>query len=60
MSGLDNPLLTLDNVVVTPHMAAHNRDTLAVKARACYSNFQRVLRGEDPLNVVRSYTEIVS
>jgi phosphoglycerate dehydrogenase-like enzyme len=54
----DNPLLTLDNVLVTPHMAAHNRDTLALKARACYSNFQRVLRGDEPLNVVRPYTEI--
>lgn len=56
----DHPLLSLDNVLLTPHMAAHNRDTLAVKARACYANFERVLRGEEPLNVVRPYTEIVS
>jgi phosphoglycerate dehydrogenase-like enzyme len=55
----DHPLLTLDNVLVTPHMAAHNRDTLAVKARGCYANFQRVLRGEEPLNIVRPYREIV-
>ena len=55
----DHPLLTLDNVLVTPHMAAHNRDTLAVKARACYANFQRVLRGEQPLNVVRPYSECI-
>lgn len=56
----DNPLLALDNVLVTPHMAAHNRDTLAVKARACYTNFQRVLRGEEPVNVVRPYSAILS
>src|SRR5918994_3066978 len=55
----DDPLLTLDNVLLTPHMAAHNRDTLAVKARACYTNFERVVRGEAPLNVVRPYTEII-
>ena len=48
-----------DNVLVTPHMAAHNRDTLAVKARACYENFQRVVRGEAPINVVRPYSEVL-
>ena len=56
----DHPLLSLENVLVTPHMAAHNRDTLTVKARACYANFQRVLRGEEPLNVVRPYADVLS
>jgi phosphoglycerate dehydrogenase-like enzyme len=56
----NHPLLSLDNVLVTPHMAAHNRDTLAVKARACYANFERVLRGEAPVNLVRPYAEVLA
>jgi phosphoglycerate dehydrogenase-like enzyme len=58
--ALDHPFLKLRNVVLTPHMAAHNRDTLAVKARACYANFERVLRGEEPVNVVRPYAEVLA
>ncbi len=53
----DNPLLRLDNVVLTPHMATANRDAMIKKARACYANFERVLRGEPPVNVVKPYEE---
>lgn len=56
----DNPLLKLDNVLLTPHMATANRDAMIQKSRACYANFQRVIRGEPPINVVRPYREITS
>ncbi|MBV9357168.1 MAG: 2-hydroxyacid dehydrogenase [Chloroflexi bacterium] len=56
----DNPLLRLDNVVVTPHMATANRDAMIKKSLATYANFQRVLRGEAPLNVVRPYHQVVA
>ena len=54
----DNPLLKLDNVLVTPHMATANRDAMSQKSQACYANFQRVLRGEPPINTVRSYEAV--
>jgi phosphoglycerate dehydrogenase-like enzyme len=55
-----NPLLSLGNVLVTPHMATANRDAVVKKARATYANFQRVLRGEAPVNTVRPYGEVVA
>jgi phosphoglycerate dehydrogenase-like enzyme len=55
----DDPILQLENAVLTPHMAAHNRDALVIKTRAVYANFQRLLRGEAPINVVRPYAEVV-
>jgi phosphoglycerate dehydrogenase-like enzyme len=54
----DNPLLQLDNVLVTPHMATANRDAMIQKSVACYANFQRVLRGEAPINVVKPYKAV--
>ena len=54
----DNPILTLDNVLVTPHMATANRDAMIQKSVACYANFRRILNGEPPLNVVKPYTAV--
>jgi lactate dehydrogenase-like 2-hydroxyacid dehydrogenase len=51
----ENPILRLENVLVTPHMATANRDAVVKKSRAAYANFQRVLRGEQPINTVRPY-----
>ena len=34
-------------------------DAVVKKAQAAYANFQRVLRGEPPLNTVRPYAEVV-
>lgn len=51
----DNPILQLDNVVVTPHMATANRDSMIKKSQACYANFARVLNGEPPINTVKPY-----
>jgi lactate dehydrogenase-like 2-hydroxyacid dehydrogenase len=56
----DNPILKLDNVLVTPHMATANRDAVIKKSRAAYANFQRVLRGEAPINTVRPYEAVVA
>ena len=56
----DNPLLRLENVLVTPHMATANRDAVVRKSEACYANFQRVLRGEPPINTVRPYAALLA
>ena len=49
----DQPLLRLDNVVVTPHIAAGTADAFRTKMRAVFANLQRVARGEAPINQVR-------
>jgi D-3-phosphoglycerate dehydrogenase len=48
----DHPLLRLDNVVATPHIAAGTRDALATKMRAAFANMQRVAQGQAPRNQV--------
>lgn len=51
--GVDNPLLHLENVVTTPHIAAGTRDALADKMTAAFGNMQRVARGQAPRNQVK-------
>lgn len=51
--GADNPLLHLDNVVATPHIAAGTADALANKMRAAFANMQRVAQGQEPRNQVQ-------
>jgi phosphoglycerate dehydrogenase-like enzyme len=41
-----NPLLTLDNVVLTPHVGGMVIDTVPASSRRCFGNMLRVLRGE--------------
>lgn len=48
----DNPLVRMDSVVVTPHMAAHTRETLRNMAVTVAEDVIRVLKGERPLYVV--------
>jgi phosphoglycerate dehydrogenase-like enzyme len=48
----DNPIRQLDNVVCTPHMATGTVDADRLKYQAAIANFQRVLRGERPINIV--------
>ena len=43
-----NPLLAMDNVVLTPHIAGITWDTWSRRARFAYANMQRVWRGEAP------------
>lgn len=43
---LDSPLLALDNLVVTPHLAALAADNFAPTVDRMFRNFERVLAGE--------------
>ena len=48
----DNPLLQMDNVVLSPHIAAGTQrtyDNLAWNAARC---MVRILEGEEPINVI--------
>lgn len=47
-----NPLLQLENVVVTPHISAGTIDAFRTKMRAVAANVGRVARGEAPLNSI--------
>jgi phosphoglycerate dehydrogenase-like enzyme len=42
----DNPLLGLDNVVLTPHISAGTVDALRQKMASVFANLQRCARGE--------------
>jgi phosphoglycerate dehydrogenase-like enzyme len=42
----DNPLLGMDNVVLTPHISAGTLDALTEKMRSVFENLQRCLKGE--------------
>lgn len=48
----DNPLFHMDNVIVTPHIAAGTKDALLTKMRAAFANMVRVTKGETPVNLV--------
>jgi D-3-phosphoglycerate dehydrogenase len=50
----DHPLFQLSNVVLSPHCATGTRDSIVEKTRAACENFWRVLRGEPPLNLVKT------
>lgn len=43
-----DPILTLPNVVATPHMAGSTRDAYAQALTNALSNFRRIGRGEEP------------
>ena len=51
----DNPLLRMDNVVATPHMAGTTWDTWARRANFGFENMERVRQGEAPQAVVRNF-----
>ena len=44
-----NPLLRLDNVLLTPHTAGVTRDTWARRGVFIFDNFRRVWAGQEPL-----------
>ncbi len=45
----DNPLLNMENVIVTPHSAGPNYDTWFRRCQNCFGNIVRVSRGEQPM-----------
>lgn len=54
----DNPLLKMDNVVATPHMAGTTWDTWARRANFSFENMERVRRGEAPEAVVKDFDAV--
>ena len=48
----ENPLLDLDNVVITPHMAGQSQETNLRAASFAYGNIMRVLAGGEPESLV--------
>ncbi len=48
----DSPLLSLDNVVVTPHIAGVTLDTWARRISFGFANIQRVAAGQAPESVI--------
>jgi D-3-phosphoglycerate dehydrogenase / 2-oxoglutarate reductase len=49
---VDNDLLTLSNVVLTPHVAAGTRDAFVRKLDWMYRNIERVAGGAKPANAI--------
>ncbi len=49
---VDNPLLKMDNVLVTPHMASFTQESGEKSRTFATYNAARVVRGEDPESVV--------
>jgi glyoxylate reductase/D-3-phosphoglycerate dehydrogenase len=52
------PVLTLDNVVLTPHLAGASRETRVKQTRNAFDNVLRVSRGERPLWVVPELRDV--
>jgi phosphoglycerate dehydrogenase-like enzyme len=48
----NNPLLSMDNVIVTPHVAAGTCDAFIQKVRSVFANIERVANGGVPRNLV--------
>ena len=48
----DNPLLDLDNIIVTPHIASASVETRTKMAVIAATNCAAVIRGEEPPNLV--------
>ena len=48
----DNALLTMPNVLFTPHTAGVTRDTWARRGEFIFANLERVRRGDAPLAVI--------
>ena len=46
---LRGPLLSLPNVIVTPHVSAHTKEANIKMGRIAALNVIRVLQGEEPL-----------
>ncbi len=49
-----NPLIGLENVVLTPHVAGGTAESKFKSLRICFENIARVMRDEKPVNLVNS------
>ena len=47
---INHPLLSLENVLITPHVAGITLDTWRRRSEIIYQNMQRVWEGNDPLS----------
>jgi phosphoglycerate dehydrogenase-like enzyme len=48
----DNPLLQLDNITMTAHMAGPTFESHKARVRNAFDNVQRVNRGKAPLWII--------
>jgi phosphoglycerate dehydrogenase-like enzyme len=55
----NNPLLKLENVLVTPHIAAGTRDALTTKMQSAFANLLRFTRNEKIENVVPELKDLI-
>jgi phosphoglycerate dehydrogenase-like enzyme len=51
-----NPLLQVEEVIISPHVGTGTIDSLLVKAEGYSQNIRRVLGGEEPLGLVKPAT----
>ena len=56
----DNPLLHLENVLITPHIASGSRDALIAKMQSAFANMVRQTRGEPLANVVPELADLLT
>jgi phosphoglycerate dehydrogenase-like enzyme len=49
---VDNPLLDMDNVLITPHLAAFAQESYEKQSAFAIQNTARVARGEEPESVI--------
>ena len=56
---IDNPLLELSNVILTPHSAGPTWQSFPRRFANCFANMERVQRGEKPLWVVEELADLV-
>ena len=52
----NDPLLQLDNAIITPHIAGPTLESIPKRAANSFANIQRVWNGEPPLWVAQSFT----
>lgn len=50
----DNPLRSMKNVLLSPHIAGNSAPTWSRRAKFAFENFQRVLEGKPPLSQVNA------
>lgn len=55
----DLPLFSLPNVVVTPHIAGHSRESWPKRLRNAFANVQRVATGQPPLWVIPELRDLL-